>query len=201
MNRRAGRPFAPIRLGLAAAGLVLVLVLLGAAVPAAAAEAAAAPIHGAAVILGEWRKAENRRACAPLGFPGTVSSGGQPRRAYFGGGWAAAFDRAGLRSAFGVAGTGLLPGDKDPFDRQRAELAAQWPYHRELPGLGRGAFAGYGVEGATPLAEADGDGRGRNLLAYVRVPGQRCLYNVWSKLGRRHLEGLLDGLRRIRITR
>lgn len=171
------------------------------AVPVQAAPASRPLIHGEAVILTEWRKAENRRACAPLGFTGQASGGGQPRRAYFGGGWAAAFDRAGLRSAFGVAGVGLLPGDRDGFTRQRAELARQWPYGRELPGLPRGAFAGYGVEGAKPLSEAEGDGRGLQLLAYVRVPGQRCLYNVWSKLGRRHLEGLLDALRPVSVRR
>jgi hypothetical protein len=168
----------------------------------AASQAAPAPrplTHGEGVILTEWRKAANRRACAPIGFTGAASGGGQPRRAYFGGGWAAAFDRAGLRSAFGVAGVGLLPGDGDPFERRRAELAAQWPYGRELPRLGRRAYAGYGIEGAKPLSETDGDGRGLPLLAYVRVPGQRCLYNVWSKLGRRHLEGLLDDLRPVPV--
>lgn len=166
-------------------------------VAADAAPAARSPVHGEATILAEWRKADNRGACAPLGFPGGASGGGQPRRAYFGGGWAVAFDRASLRSALGIAGVGLLPGDDDPFERQRAELVRQWPYARELPRLGRGAIAGYGIEGAKPLSAADGDGRGLGLLAYVRVPGQRCLYNVWSKLGLAHLERLLDALRPI----
>lgn len=179
--------------------VALALLVLPASIQAA--PVARAPVHGEAVILAEWRKATNRRACTPLGFTGEVSGGGQPRRAYFGGGWAVAFDRAGLRSAFGVAGVGLLPGDGDPFDHQRQELVRQWPYGRELQGLGRGALAGYGIEGARPLAQADGDGRGLNLLAYVRVPGQRCLYNVWSKLGRRHLEALLDDLRALPIRR
>lgn len=181
--------------------MISALALMVLPAPSHAAPARRPLIHGEAVILAEWRKAANRRACAPLGFSGEASGGGQPRRAYFGGGWAAAFDRAGLRSAFGVAGVGLLPGDDDSFQRQRAELARQWPYGRELPRLGRGAFAGYGIEGARPLSAADGDGRGQNLLAYVRVPGQQCLYNVWSKLGRAHLEKLLDGLRPVRIRR
>lgn len=177
------------------------LLLLPAAQAAHAAPAARPLIHGETVILAEWRKAKNRRSCAPLGFTGEASGGGQPRSAYFGGGWAAAFDRAGLRSAFGVAGVGLLNGDGDPFVRRRAELVRDWPYIRELPGLPRGALAGYGIEGAKPLAAKDGDGRGLSLLAYVRVPGQRCLYNVWSKLGRRHLEGLLDALRPVATVR
>lgn len=158
----------------------------------------AAPLVGQATVLAEWRKAENRRACAPLAFSSDGGLRGTSRRAYFGGGWGIAFDRPGLRSAYGVAGSGLLPGDEAPFARQREELARQWPYGRELPG---GAFAGYGIEGAQALAASDGDGQGRNLLAYVRVPGQRCLYNVWSKLGRRHLELLLDGLRIVPVRR
>jgi hypothetical protein len=179
--------------------MVVVAVLVTLSPAAQAAPATRSAVHGEATILAEWRKADNRGACAPLGFPGEASGGGQPRRAHFGGGWAVAFDRAGLRSAFGVAGVGLLPGDRDPFERLRAELVQQWPYGRELPALRRGSFAGYGIEGAKPLLAADGDGRGLNLLAYVRVPGQRCLYNVWSRLGRRHLEGLLDALRPVRI--
>lgn len=175
------------------------LVMLPAAAPAAS--AARWTAHGETIILSEWRKAENRRACAPLGFTGEASGGGRARPAYFGGGWAVAFDRAGLRSAFGVAGVGLLPGDDAPFERRRTELAQQWPYGRDLPALRRGAFAGYGIEGAKPLLAADGDGDGLNLLAYVRVPGQHCLYNVWSRLGRDHLERLLNALRPVRIPR
>jgi hypothetical protein len=126
---------------------------------------------------------------------------GRTRRAYFGGGWGVAIDLPGLRSAYGVAGAGLLPDDGATLARQREELARQWPYVRELPNLRRRALAGYGVEGARSLTAGEGDGRGLNLLAYVRVPGQRCLYNVWSRLGRRHLELLLDGLRLVPASR
>lgn len=152
-------------------------------------------------VLGQWRKAENRGSCAPLAFARDGGQGGTSRRAYFGGGWGVAFDRPGLRSAYGLAGTGHLPEDDEPFTVQRERLAAQWPYARALPKLRPGAFAGYGLEGAKPLAAGDGDGRGQNMLAYVRVPGQRCLYNVWSRLGRVHLETLLDSLRVIPVRR
>lgn len=166
--------------------------LVLAVMPLCAQAAPRRALVGEATILAEWRKAENRRACAPLAFWSDGGLRGTARRAYFGGGWGVAFDRPGLRSAYGVAGSGLVPGDGAPFAGQRAELVRQWPYGRELPG---GAFAGYGIEGAQALTAADGDGRGKHLLAYVRVPGQSCLYNVWSKFGRRHLELLLDGLR------
>lgn len=41
---------------------------------------------------------------------------------------------------------------------------------------------------------------GPKQLAYLRVAGERCLYNVWSHLGRAHLEELLDALRRIDLS-
>ncbi|HEY5610921.1 MAG TPA: hypothetical protein VIL97_06930 [Thermoanaerobaculia bacterium] len=34
--------------------------------------------------------------------------------------------------------------------------------------------------------------------AYLRIAGQQCLYNLWSRLGRDHLELLLDELRLVR---
>lgn len=179
------------------AATVLVLALLPVAAQAAPRRAPIAQ----ATVLAEWRKAENRRACAPLAFTAEGGARGQARRAAFGGGWGVAFDQPGLRSAYGLAGTGLLPGDEAPIGEQRERLARQWPYVRALPGLRPQAFAGYGIEGATPLTTADGDGRGQNMLAYVRVPGQRCLYNVWSRLGRRHLEFLMDGLRIVPVRR
>ena len=46
--------------------------------------------------------------------------------------------------------------------------------------------AGYGLEGFT---------MGPDWLAYVIVPGQSCLYNVWSSIGQEHLEHLVDHLR------
>lgn len=182
-------------------GLIAVMLALALLPVTAQSAPARSAMLGEAVALTEWRKAENRRACAPLAFATTRSGGGQPRHAYFGGGWGVAFDRAELRSAFGVAGAGLLPGDGDGIDSQRRELVRAWPYVRVLPRLQRQALAGYGIEGAKPLTAADGDGRGLNLLAYVRVPGQRCLYNVWSKLGRTHLELLLDSMRVVEVRR
>lgn len=122
----------------------------------------------------QWRQAKNREACA-LVAPVSLGEGkgASVRSAYFGGGWGVAYDMPDLRSAFGVAGTG-------------AEAAGpsynEWPFKREWPD---GSSAGYGPEG----------GSGPNQLAYLRIPGQYCLYNVWSRLGVHHLETLLDQLR------
>ncbi len=151
------------------------------------------------LILVQWAQAENRADCAPLAFS---DDGGQPsaaRPATFSGGWAVAFDLPGRRSAYGVAGTGLLPPDPSGDTEQPQGLAAQWPYFRKLPALPQPAFAGYGVEGAINYAATDSEGLSARSLAYVRVGGQKCLYNVWSRLGRTHIERLLDGLRMVAV--
>lgn len=105
------------------------------AIPLAIAPAAAGitphrPLVAEAAVLAEWSKAQNRQACAPLAFATDGTGGGRARRAQFGGGWGVAFDRPGLRSAYGLAGTGLLPGDSAAFADQRESLARQWPYGR-----------------------------------------------------------------------
>lgn len=84
-----------------------------------------------------------------------------------------AYDLPNLRSAFGIAGAGVSAGDPS-YDK--------WPYIQQWDD---GSKAEYGPEGGT----------GPNELAYVRIQGQKCLYNVWSRLGRQHLELLLSELR------
>lgn len=150
------------------------------------------------LVMGQWRKAANGGVCAPVSFSQGAADG-TPRSAPFSGGWAVAWDRPGLRSAFGVAGTSILPSDAADAKEQRARLARQWPMFRELAALPRPSFAGYGVEGAGDYPAADPNGEGLNSLAYVRVAGQECDYNVWSRLGRAHLETLLDGLRLVAV--
>ncbi len=144
----------------------------------------------------EWGKAENRKDCAPLVFTDSAGATINARPAEFSGGWAIAFDLPGLRSAYGVAGTGLVRDDElDSAQEKERKLRAQWPYFRELPGLPQASFAGYGLQGAKPYPADNPEGTELDSLAYVRVGGQKCLYNVWSKLGRDHLEALLDSLR------
>lgn len=128
--------------------------------------------------LEQWRRAENRTTCA-LVAPGSlgVGEGAVPRAATFSGGWAVAYDQPDLRSAFGVAGTGA-PAAEPSYD--------EWPFSRRWAD---GSSAGYGPEG----------GSGPNQLAYLRIAGQGCLYNVWSRLGREHLEHLLQQLRFVAV--
>jgi hypothetical protein len=126
------------------------------------------------VYVTEWEKAENRSTCALIA-PEALGdgTGATPRRANFSGGWAVAYDQPGLRSAFGVAGAGTTP-DSTTFDG--------WPHKVKWADS---SGAGYGPEG----------GSGPNQLAFLRIAGQQCLYNIWSRIGIPHLEYLLSQLR------
>lgn len=129
----------------------------------------------APVYMTQWEKAENRDSCtliAPRSI-GAEGSGATPRAANFSGGWAVAYDLPEIRSAFGVAGAGVKAGDAS---------YNKWPYAYDWAD---GSKVEYGPEGGT----------GPNQLAYVRIHGQDCLYNVWSRLGRQHLELLIRELR------
>jgi hypothetical protein len=138
----------------------------------------------------EWRIAENRATCAPLAPADLgVITGATARRANFAGGWAVAWDLPGFpgtrpdgtpcadcgRGVAGVAGTGA----------SAAEATHQWHYQKEWED---GSRAGWGLEG----------GSGPRWLAYLTIPGQECLYNVWSQISREHLESLIEQLRFVR---
>jgi hypothetical protein len=125
----------------------------------------------------EWARADNRATCAPLVLSGADAEPGiSVRRATFSGGWAVAYDAPGQRSAFGIAGAGVSlseGGDTYEFGN-----AIDWS---------DGSRVSYGLEG----------GSGPSHAAYLRVAGQDCLYNLWSKRGQAHLEGLFASLRHI----
>jgi hypothetical protein len=129
-----------------------------------------------------WRAAENRSTCALLAPErlDPVVQQATPRAATFSGGWAVAYDLPQTRSAFGVAGSGSRAWSPDVYDA--------WPERRVMSDSSR---VGYGPEGGT----------GPNWLAYVRIPGQECLYNVWSRRGKAHLEELLGQLRFVEVPR
>jgi hypothetical protein len=131
-----------------------------------------APGSVPAVYLSAWRAAENRASCALVAPAETRAPDAQPRVAQFSGGWGVAYDAPGQRSLFGVAGTGATPDNLyDGWTRSRA-----WS---------DGSRATWGPEG----------GSGPNQLAYLRIRGQGCLYNVWSRIGEAHLVFLLEQLR------
>jgi hypothetical protein len=132
-----------------------------------------------AVYVDEWNRAANRNTCGLFAFVQLgEGAGATPRAATFSGGWSVAYDLPDQRSAFGIAGTGVSATD---------DTYAQWPHQRIWAD---GSFAGYGPEGGT----------GPNQLAYLRIAGQQCLYNVWSRLSRDHLEQLLESIRRVTVN-
>src|SRR5690606_32286564 len=88
------------------------------------------------VLLEEWGKAANRVICAPLAPASTATDEpAAPRRAEFSGGWGVAWDLPNLRSAFGIAGTGVAAADPS---------YSEWPYSITWSD---GSTAGYGPEG------------------------------------------------------
>ena len=125
------------------------------------------------VLIEQWRKAENRASCAPLWVDD--ASVGDVRARYFGGGWGVTVRNP---RRWGVAGAGVIASPQD---------VTKWKFHRENAA---GIRAGYGLEGFD---------MGPDWLAYVLVPGQSCLYNVWSSLGKEHLEHLVDHLRLVDV--
>lgn len=130
------------------------------------------------VYVSEWKKAQNRDRCQPLVLLGAEREPGiKTRRAEFSRGWAVAYDFPGQRSAFGIAGTGL---DLNPND-------STYNFPNTIAWAG-GSSVNYGLEGGT----------GPGYLAYLKVSGQSCLYNIWSKRGKVHLEQLISSLRRVR---
>jgi hypothetical protein len=132
------------------------------------------------VYVSEWKKAENRDRCQPLVLLGSER---EPkvkiRRAEFSGGWAVAYDLPGERSAFGIAGTGS--------DVDQNGTNSNFPNNITWTD---GSSVSYGLEGNT----------GPGYLAYLKVSGQSCLYNIWSKRGKTHLEHLILSLRQAKVV-
>jgi len=154
-----------------------------------------------AVARAAWAAADNASECALLfpAHPAALGGDAVLHDRYFGGGWGLAWDLPSGpgrwepggeyctdcgREAFGVAGAGMEPtGDEDAIWANRL----QWTYGVD-PGSAY-SHAGYGYEGVT-AGQA-----GEPLLAYLLIPDQGCLYNVWSYLGEEHLLALIGQLR------
>jgi hypothetical protein len=127
------------------------------------------------VYYSQWYRADNQKDCGLLVLT-APNKGPMPkiRKASFSGGWAVAYDLPNERSSYGIAGTGVLALDNN--DAKAFPNLIRWS---------DGSYASYGLEGNT----------GPGYLAYVTVAGQGCLYNVWSKRGKKHLEELLYSMR------
>jgi hypothetical protein len=163
---------APILLALVAAGVLAAVARADVSTPTPPKPTPQQPDSGALprVLLAEWRKAENRAGCAPAWFD-DVGADVPIRRRTFAGGWGVTVRNP---RRWGVAGAGVIAADAD---------LEKWKFRRQNAA---GVRAGYGLEGFD---------MGPDWLAYVLVPGQSCLYNVWSSVGKEHLEHLLEHLR------
>jgi hypothetical protein len=138
-------------------------------------------------LLQAWTRADNQGWCAPLA-PATLGAGegARPRVGSAPGGWSLEFDRRGAagigangevcttcgRGAFGITGTAMSAEDAE-----------------DLLGPGATVFA----DGGRIDVQANADEPA--AVATVVVPGQDCVYQVWSFLGREHLDELVAGLR------
>jgi len=96
------------------------------------------PSEVPAVLLQQWRQADNRSSCAALA-PVSLGqgAGATPRAADFSGGWVVAYDKPGLpgrspdasrctdcgQGAFGIAGTGLEQAGTEDHGQMAAGLA------------------------------------------------------------------------------
>ncbi len=151
-----------------------------AALPPAPWSAAPHAAEEVPAIVMAWASAENRTWCAPLAP--TTDAAISARVSDLDGGWLVEFDQAGMP---GVATSG------EPCEN-----------------CGRGVFGIAGtsmgvdemLEQPTP-SYADGSatevtpGEDNVAAATIAVPGQGCVYQVWSFLGSEHLESVLDDLR------
>lgn len=127
----------------------------------------------------EWLKADTKSLCTILALPKQSTAhltGHSIRRANFSGGWGVAYDLPDLRSAYGVANTGIFPS---------GEVHYPWPFNVTYKD---NSTIGYGHEGGNPTAP---------WLAYIRLVDNNCFYNVWSAQGKEHLEQMIKDLRRV----
>ena len=133
-----------------------------------------------AIYISEWKKAENRGS---MSAPHPVGCGTGARSK----------DQAG-RICWRL-GCCLRP----PWRTQCIRNRGNWV--RSRPEMDRplifpttitwaeGSSISYGLEGGT----------GPGYLAYLKVSGQSCLYNIWSKRGKVHLEHLISSLRQVKV--
>lgn len=156
---------------------------LAALPPAPWSESPVEALHAPEALLRSWASAENRGWCAPLA---SVSTEGVARAVDLDGGFGVVFDVPGQpgvgddgevcndcgTGTFGVAGTMMTP----------AELGED----SLAPSYADGSYAEVAAEGGVASAT-------------FTVPGEGCVYQVWSFLGEEHLRALLGGMRRVTL--
>lgn len=143
-------------------------------------------------LLQAWHRADNQGWCAPLA-PTTLGAGdgARARAGSYAGGWSLEFDHRGSagmtargevcetcgRGAFGVAGTAMSADEAQDLVGPTATVQAD------------GGRIDVQASAEDPAA-----------VATIVVPGQDCVYQVWSFLGRAHLDELVASLRLVDAT-
>ena len=138
-------------------------------------------------LLQAWHRSENHGWCAPLA-PTTLGAGegARARSGAYAGGWSLEFDQRGAagmtaggdvcetcgRGTFGVAGTAMSADEAEDLVGGTATVLAD------------GGRIDVQASSEDPAA-----------VATIVVPGQDCVYQVWSFLGRAHLDTLVASLR------
>lgn len=164
-------------------------------------------IWGETLILQSWVNAENARTCAPIGSrfgnANMKSALVVPSRPSTQVGWAILFNHPDGALAYSIEGMGSYAPDEegDSEEVRRAELQKKWPAFRALPQLAPGAYAVYMALGEPLHNPQNPDGVGMATKAFVRIPGQKCTYNIADRISRVHLEHFLDGLRMIKVPK
>ncbi len=127
------------------------------------------------VLVDEWRVAENRTWCRAV-FPESLLARTDVRAANFSGGWGIAFDSP-TRSALGVAGAAVTP---------LPDQATRWPNRIRFAD---GTVFGWGGEGL--------DESNPKRLGELVLPGQGCVYQLWSSVGDEMLVEMAKSLRSV----
>lgn len=125
----------------------------------------------------EWAKSSSKDTCPIIALP-TDSHANlkahKARRANFTGGWGVAYDHPKLRSAYGVAHSGI------------SEPLEGWSIWDAYHVYDDGTELTYGREGGDPNGK---------WLAYLTLGDSHCFYNIWSQYDQHHLERMLSSLR------
>ncbi len=129
-----------------------------------------------AVLAEEWRKAANREWCSGL-FSEFLFDWSGIRAANFSDGWAVAYDSSDQRSLFGIAGAAVMA---------PADVGIRWPNRIRFDD---GTVFGWGGEGF--------DESNPRRLGELSLPGEGCLYQIWSEAGDDPLVEIAKSLRRV----
>jgi hypothetical protein len=143
-------------------------------------------------LLQAWRRADNSGWCAPLA-PTSLGAGegARARSGAYAGGWSLEFDQRGSagmtaagevcetcgRGSFGIAGTSMSAEEAEDLVGATATVLAD------------GGRIDVQTSSEDPAS-----------VATIVVPGQDCVYQVWTFLGRAHLDQLVASLRLVDAT-